>query len=73
MALDTLCKLAARRPPERNSGDQHTSSGTWDQLGLHPTTLVKMVVAGTATVVGKDKFGRLVYHLRRQPPTEAQR
>lgn len=39
--------------------------GTWDQLKLHPTTLVRMVIEGEAEVIGKDKWGRKVYRIIR--------
>jgi len=38
--------------------------GTWDTLKLHPMTLMKMVVDGEATVIGKDKHGRKIYELK---------
>ena len=44
--------------------DQKAKEGTWDQLKIHPMQLVKMVIQGKADVVGKDKFGRLIYHLK---------
>lgn len=37
--------------------------GTWEQLKIHPTKLVRMVVEGKATVVGKDKYGRHIYKI----------
>jgi hypothetical protein len=37
--------------------------GTWETLRKAPTTLVKLVIQGKATVVGKDSFGRLIYEL----------
>ncbi len=37
--------------------------GTWIDLRKHPTALVKMVVEGKATVVGKDEKGRLIYEV----------
>lgn len=48
--------------------------GTWEQLRIHPTKLVKMVVEGRATVVGNDKYGRHIYKIEgrndeRQTPT----
>jgi len=39
-------------------------TGTWDTLKLHPMTLMKMVVQGTATVIGKDKHGRKIYAVK---------
>ena len=38
--------------------------GTWEDLKLSPTTLVRLVVEGRATVIGKDKYGRRIYELR---------
>ena len=37
--------------------------GTWDQLKLGPWELTKMVIAGRATIVGKDQYGRNIYEL----------
>jgi len=37
--------------------------GTWDELKMHPTRLMKLVVEGKAKVIGKDKYGRLIYEL----------
>ena len=37
--------------------------GTWDELKLHPTTLVRLVVEGKAVILGKDKHGRYIYRL----------
>jgi hypothetical protein len=37
--------------------------GTWSQLRLHPMTLMRMVIDGTATIVGKDNRGRKIYEL----------
>jgi hypothetical protein len=38
--------------------------GTWIELKLHPMTLMRMVIEGRATIVGKDKSGRNIYQLR---------
>jgi len=38
--------------------------GTYLELRLLPMTLMKMVVEGKATIVGKDKHGRRIYKLR---------
>lgn len=37
--------------------------GTWDQLRLSPSTLMRLVVEGKAKVIGKDRYGRKVYRL----------
>ena len=42
--------------------------GTWDTLLLSPPKLMKMVLAGTATVVGKDRFGRKIYEVEEWRP-----
>lgn len=38
-------------------------TGTWQDFRLHPMTLMKMVIEGKATVVGRDDRGRLIYKL----------
>ncbi len=40
--------------------------GTWDQLLIHPMTLMRMVIDGEATVIGKDPKGRFLYRLETQ-------
>jgi len=40
--------------------------GTWDTLKLHPMTLMKMVVEGKATVIGKDEHGRKIYEVEEE-------
>jgi len=40
--------------------------GTWDTLRLHPTTLMRMVVEGKATVIGEDKHGRKIYEVKEE-------
>lgn len=42
--------------------------GTWDTLRLHPTTLMRMVVEGKATVIGEDKHGRKIYEIKEEEP-----
>jgi len=39
-------------------------TGTWDKLKMHPTKLVKLVIAGQATIIGKDKYGRYIYEIK---------
>ncbi|MBA7574818.1 hypothetical protein ES708_16633 [subsurface metagenome] len=39
-------------------------TGTWDQLKIHPASLVKMVVEGKVKIIGKDKFGRYIYEVK---------
>jgi len=41
-----------------------TKVGTWDTLRLHPMTLMRMVIDGRATVIGKDKRGRKIYEIK---------
>lgn len=43
------------------------TEGTYLDLKLHPTTLMRMVVESKATVIGKDKRGRLIYRLEPGP------
>lgn len=38
--------------------------GRWWELKLHPMTLMRMVIEGKATIVGKDEHGRKVYELK---------
>lgn len=40
--------------------------GTWDILRIHPMTLMKMVIEGKATVIGKDKRGRKIYEVKQE-------
>lgn len=40
--------------------------GTWEQLKIHPTELVRLVVEGKAIIVGRDKYGRRIYELKKE-------
>lgn len=37
--------------------------GTWEDLHLHPGTLVRMVIEGKAIIVARDARGRHVYEI----------
>ena len=37
--------------------------GTWDQLKLSPSQLMKMVIDGKAKIVGKDGRGAHIYEI----------
>lgn len=37
--------------------------GTWEQLKIHPTKLIRMVIDGKAKVIGKNKYGRYIYEV----------
>jgi hypothetical protein len=39
--------------------------GTWDQLRILPGRLTQMVIRGEAKIVGKDRFGRRIYELKK--------
>ena len=41
-----------------------TRVGTWDTLKLHPMALMRMVIQGEATVIGRDERGRKVYEVK---------
>lgn len=47
--------------------------GTWDTLKLSPSKLMKMVLRGEATIVGKDRFGRRIYELARERSEDARK
>ena len=47
---------------------QDTVRGTWVELRLAPGTLTKMVVLGSARIVGKDEYGRNVYEILQPKP-----
>ena len=38
-------------------------TGTWADLKLSPATLMRMVIAGKAKIIGKDKFHRYIYEV----------
>lgn len=37
--------------------------GTWDELLIHPTRMMTLVVNGVATIIGKDGRGRHLYRM----------
>lgn len=45
--------------------------GTWETLKLHPMELMRMVVQGEATVIGKDKHGRKIYRIHERGKNNA--
>jgi hypothetical protein len=38
-------------------------TGTWEELLISPSRLMRMVIAGDARIVGKDERGRHIYRM----------
>lgn len=67
---DPHCRGFWRLPGETKEQIKEVSemaeikTGTWEELKIHPMELMKMVVSGKATIVGIDKYKRLIYEVK---------